>query len=830
MKKIIILSFTLCWLLPGIAQSIRIKGRIFAEETREPLAFANFYFGSTTKGFYSDFEGNFSYSNDSVFSDTLVVTYMGYETRYIKLRTDSVNILELEMKRYFQKTGEVVIKNKVNPALKWIRLAQDNRQKNNPDNLPFYNCETYTNSTIAINNINERIRKGKLGQDIGKLFDTISYISSDKSKSILPVFMSEVISDYSFNRNPHLTKEVIKASRIKGIGVTDGSFISQFMGSSFVNYNFYLNTLLVIDKGIMSPIAEGAMAIYDYKLVNVDRTGPRRIFQIYCEPKNSKDLAFNGFVWIEDTTGALVRLSLELNANSNLNYIEKLRVTQEYAPTNKGAYFGISTRAVIDAAELNTNMAGVVATITTTARNVDTDTEHPPKFFETRITMLPDATSKSDTFWENHRHVPMNPAEARIENKLDTLLHLKRVSTYIDVIGFLVDGYRKSSTLDLGPYYNLVSYNQLEGLRFRFGFRSSYKLSRNWLVHSYVAYGLKDEKWKYSISAKRVLSRKHWTQAGFLYRRDVEQIGITDNDNYATGLFTAFNMLGSNNLNMNRDLRLLFGTDIRNGLRVNLTLGNRYYQFQKVGNYNFAWYPKAGDTTQIQQDFTNTTINLSVRYAPRNYYLQNDNYRVDFGGLGPEWYGTIIQGVPNVMRSEFKYTKIILGVTYYKVWGAIGRTVANLEGSRVFGRLPYPLLTVYIGNQSFVYNTGAYNQMRIFEFITDRSASLGLEHHFNGFLFNRVPLIRKFKWREIVGTKLIYGTLDKKNFDIIPKYVGDAPITQFKTFTNAPYSEVSVGIENIFKILRVDAVWRLTYRNEPRVRNFGVKASISVGF
>jgi hypothetical protein len=293
-------------------------------------------------------------------------------------------------------------------------------------------------------------------------------------------------------------------------------------------------------------------------------------------------------------------------------------------------------------------------------------------------------------------------------------------------------------------------------------------------------------------------------------------------------LFTAFNLLGSNNLNFNRDMRLMFGTDIRNGLRVNVTLGNRLYQFQQVGNYNFAWYPSLADTTVYRQEFTNSTINVTFRYAPRNYFLQNDNRRVNFTGIGPDWYGTWIQGVSGVLNSDFNYTRIILGLNYNKVWGTIGRTAFNVEGARVFGTLPYPLLNVYIGNQSFVYNTGAYNQMRIFEFITDKSISGSMEHHFNGFFFNRIPLIKWLKWREIVGTKVIYGSLDQRNFNLIPNAIGDMPVTGFKTFTDKPYAEVSFGIENVFKIIRIDAVWRLTYRNEPRVRNFGIKASIGL--
>ncbi|MEY4003373.1 MAG: hypothetical protein RIT07_1415 [Bacteroidota bacterium] len=811
-------------------QSKRLSGKIYAEETREPLAFANFFFQGTEKGFYSDFEGNFVWIGETFPSDTLRVEYMGYITRYIKLNNQSSGAMEVEMLRNVIQTEEVVIRLKTNPALKWIALAQENRNRNNPDKLEHYQCETFTKNTIAVNNISDKLRKGKFWQEIGPLFDTISYLNGNKEKSILPVFISEVISDYYFNKNPYLTKEYIRASRIKGIGVQDGTFISQVLGSTFVNYNFYMNTLVVIDKGIVSPIAESAMNTYDYKLLHVDKTGPRRVFQIYCAPKIEKDLAFKGFIWVEDTTGALLKLSLELNSSSNINYIEKLRITQEYTPTDNGSYFCVNTRAVIDAAEVSTQAAGVVATSVVTAKNIVTNIKHSPKFFESRVTMDKDALNRPDSFWKQNRHLPNTATDDRIAAKIDTLVNLPRISTYVDVVNFLVDGYKNFGKIDFGPYYSLVSFNQLEGPRLRLGFRTTPTYSKNWIVEGFSAYGFWDKQWKYSLKMERILNRKRWTKLGAVYRRDVEQIGISDNEDYSTGLFTAFNLLGSNNLNMNRDARIMFGTDLRNGLRLSMSFGNRAYLFQKVGNFNFAWYPYFPDTTAYANEFYNTTTQISLRYSPKYYYLQNDNRRVTFTGIGPEYYGTWIQGYKNVFGSQFNYTRLVAGLNYNKVWGAMGRTAFNVEASRVFGNLPYPLLTVYIGNQSFVYNSGAYNQMRIFEFITDRSISASAEHHLNGLFFNRIPLLNKLKWREVLGSKAIYGGLDRKNFNIIPQNTEEGPVSQFKSFTDLPYLECSLGIENIFKILRLDAIWRLTYREADNVRNFGVKVSVGLAF
>ena len=281
---------------------------------------------------------------------------------------------------------------------------------------------------------------------------------------------------------------------------------------------------------------------------------------------------------------------------------------------------------------------------------------------------------------------------------------------------------------------------------------------------------------------------------------------------------------------MNRDARIMFGTDLRQGLRLSASIGSRAYLFQKVGNFNFAWYPFYPDTNIYSSEFYNTTAVISLRYSPKFYYLQNDNRRVTFTGIGPEYYGTLIQGFRNLLGGQFNYTRLVAGLSYNRVWGAWGKTAFNLEASRVYGTLPYPLLTVYIGNQSFVYNSRAYNQMRIFEFITDRSISGSIEHHFNGLFFNRIPLIKKLKWREVVGTKAIYGSLSDKNFSIIPKSTDEGAVSQFKTFTDLPYFECSLGIENIFKIIRADAIWRLTYRDVQSVRNFGVKVSVGIAF
>lgn len=330
-------------------------------------------------------------------------------------------------------------------------FGEKNRTINSPSNITNYQCEVFSKTSVAINNLSRTIQKTRLAKEVGVFFDTLSYLTGDSNKAILPIFFSEVLSDFSFQRSPRLTKEVVKASRIRGIGVTDGTFIGQLMGNTFSNYNIYDESLVLLDKGFPTPISSGSELIYNYKLVNVEKLGPRRLFQIRVTPKNPHDLALSGFIWIEDSTGAIKRLSLEISGAANLNYIDKLKFSQEYEATATGSFFCTKSRIMIDVGELSEKAAGMVATNVLTSKNMVFYLEFPKRFFDTRIIMLPDANLHADSFWIAHAHIKKSDAETRISNRIDTLNSLPRVQSTIDLINFLVDGYQRIGKMDFGP-------------------------------------------------------------------------------------------------------------------------------------------------------------------------------------------------------------------------------------------------------------------------------------------------------------------------------------------------------------------------------------------
>ena len=864
---IVLISFfghankTLAQSTPSLKKTNHIYGMLWDGETHEPMAYANLFYKNTEFGIGTNFEGEFDLGYGPWPSDTIEIVYLGFATYQFLIDTVTHAPMQIYLQRTFEKTEGVTIKLGINPAMKWVDLAQKNRTKNSPSKIPSYQCEVFSKTTVAINNISKNLQKTKLAKDVGGYFDTISYLTGDSNKSILPVFFSEVLSDFSFQRAPRLTKEVVKASRIRGIGVTDGTFIGQMMGNTFTGYNIYDESLVVLDKGIPTPISPGAELIYNYKLVNVDKLGPRRLFQIKVTPKNPRDLAVSGFMWIEDTSGAIVRLSVEITGTANLNYVEKLKFSQEYEATkiedfiapiidttdarrgnnSKGyttAYFCTKARVMLDIGELSEQAAGMVATNVLTCKNMKYNMEFPKKFFENRLIMLPDANSKTDTFWTAHAHIQQSKEEAKIASRIDTLNNLPRVKTYVDLVNFLVDGYQRVGLMDFGPYYTLASWNLYEGPRLRIGYRTTPAISKNWVATGFLAYGFKDQRYKYGTTVDIFLKKSNWTKLTLSHRYDTELIGLTDNDLYSSSLFTAFNLFGSNNITLVKQSKISLGTDIRSGVRISGSLSRSQYEFPFVKNYRFAYYPNYPDTSNnsISNILTNGYASVRFIYEPRSYFVRTDQDRMTFHADGPRAEVYIQQGLKGFLGSQYNYTKLQATYLYDKSWSVMGRTIAYAEYAKIFGQLPYPLLTVYVGNQSFMYSSRAYNQMRIFEFVSDQSLQLGVEHHFNGYIFNRIPLLNHFKLREVVSSKVIYGTLRDENRNLIPKTwdqfaSGESvPITQFKTFGREPYWEMGLGVENIFKCIRIDFIWRMTYLEPNSHRNAGIKASFSMGF
>jgi len=815
-----------------------VKGKIIDQKTGEPITGAGISFAGTLNETSSNFQGVFILEGDGT-QDTVMVSYVGYVTLKYIVKKGDTTVLDIKMVaeevttfRAFKTT------NMVKRAAKIIEKAQNNKVLYNMDKLNSFECESFTKIQIAINNVSEELKNKKFLKSVEGIFDTLSYLSEEKGKQVLPIFISENLSNFYYNKNPRQNKEVIVASRVKGVGVEDGSFLSQLLGSTFQQYNFNDNILPILQKNFISPIAKSSFNYYNYRLISstVPPGGVRKLHQIEVTPKNPLDLVFTGYIWIEDSSFALVKLTLSITNKANLNFVEKLKITQELEPTESGQYIPVKSRILIDIADISKKSAGMIALFSNSFEKVIVNKDRSAKFFDYPIKMNEDATQKSDEFWDTMRHEELTPDEKRALAKIDTLTNVKVIKNYVEFINILFNGYKTIGKFDFGPYALLYGYNVLEGHRIRLGAKTNFSFSKRYILSGYAAYGFQDQLWKYKGQIEKIVSRKHWTITGISYKKDVEQIGVTDDYYGSSNLFTAVSVFAASQLNRSQESKFWFNSEFIKGWNAKVVLMHKEFQFEPVKTFNFAYIENQNDTSKRSSNFTNATATFGLRWAPREYYLQNDNERVKQskpGGLALSVNYT--RGFKGILGSRFDYNRVTASIEKGLSFGYWGRTDFTLSATKIFETLPYPLLEVHRGNQSFIYNTSAYNLMNFFEFITDKSAFFKMEHHFNGAIFNRIPLMKKLKWREFCEGRAVLGSLSQKNIDLIPAtdIYGRAVSPIYNQINREPYVEVAYGIENIFKVLQVVAIHRLTHLhnpNNPNASRFAIKVGLSVSF
>ncbi len=835
MHRLILFIYSLACLPLFSQQTTVVKGKITDYKTGELVTGASIQFNKLEEGGYSNFNGLYSIKTN-LFSDTIVISYVGYKTLYYPIKPYTTQTINVKLEQEELLFKGVTTSTKINRALRIVKLAQENKANYNFEKLNSFECESFTKVQIAVNNVSEDLKNKKLLKSVEGIFDTLSYLSEDKNKQVLPIFLSENLSNFYFNKNPKLVKEVIVASRIKGIGVDDGSFLSQLLGSTFQQYNFNDNILPILQKNFISPISKSSFNYYNYLLKGsfYEPGSDRKIYQIEVTPKNPLDLVFTGYIWIEDSSFALKKLTLSITNKANLNFVEKLKITQELESTEAGAYVPVKTRILIDIAEISKKSAGMIALFTNSYEKIIVNKDRSPKFFDASVSMNEGATHQSEAYWDTMRHEELSVDEKRALSKIDTLTNVKVVKNYVELINILFNGYKTIGKVDWGPYALLYGYNVLEGHRVRVGAKTNFKFSKKNIISGYAAYGLGDDLWKYKLQYERVLHRKHWTISGLSYKNDIEQIGVNDDYYGSSNLFTAVSIFAASQLNRTKESKIWVNSEFTKGWHAKALFTHKEYIFQPVNNFNFAYETNLSDSNNISSNFTNAALVLGLRWAPKEYYLQNDNERVKQskpGGLALSVNYT--RGLKGFMGSRFNYNRVTASIEKGLSFGYWGRTDFTLSGTKIFERLPYPLLEVHRGNQSFIYNTSAYNLMNFFEFVTDQSLFFKMEHHFNGAIFNRIPLMKKLKWREFAEGRMVIGKLSERNIDIIPggrEYEGN-PVTPITNSINRePYIEVAYGIENIFKVLQVVAIHRLTHLDNPNVNKFAIKVGLSVSF
>ncbi|WP_262922984.1 DUF5686 family protein [Hymenobacter cellulosilyticus] len=537
-----------------------------------------------------------------------------------------------------------------------------------------------------------------------------------------------------------------------------------------------------------------------------------------------------GTIWITADTYALRKLNLTKSPEANINFVSEIRIYQELTPPAEGAGLPKVTRVTV-AIKPSDNQAGIMANFNTINSNFERNHERNIAFYDNALDTAPNASQLPKDYFDKNRPDSLSLADQTSLAVLDSVRELPSVRSVLDLADVLVNGYKRVGRLELGPILSTYGFNDIEGHRLRFGFRTTPELSRDWLVRAYAAYGFGDGRLKYGMRVNRIIERQHWTVLGAEYRHDLDQVALLDNEfGQENPLFDAAARIGRirGSRPLMRDVSgLSLQTDIVRGFIQKVIV--RHQRFTPL--YNFAYYntdrrvPGAPTAANI----TLSELILESRYAHDEVLVETENRRRAIGLMRwPVFIFRYTLGANHLLGSDFKYQKFAFITTQSVQVGIFGRADYRVEAGYIPSTVPYPILKTHMGNQSPFYNASAFNLMRYFEFVSDRYASVRVEDHFEGLLVNSLPLLRKLNWRLLATGNVLFGGVSEANRSLTPPRHPDTdePLQTFRALDHGPYAEVGYGVENIFKVARVDFIHRLTYRDLPEARNFGVKLSL----
>jgi hypothetical protein len=794
----------------SFAQQISFSGTVIDGHTKEPVAYASVYFSRSGVGKSTDSAGQFSFVLNNFKDDTLKVSFIGFEIYKIPItHLQNNQTLNIQLERGTAK-GEVVVKAKWNRGLfLWKKIMSKKKQYNRYD-LGNFSYEAYNKLEIDIKNFNvDKAKKNFLLKNYSFIFDNMD--STSETAPFLPTYLIESLSDYAYQKNPKKFYENIKAS--KTVGFNNESF-SKLLGVMNQNVSIYSNFVNVMDKDFISPFNDNADAYYVFTVPDTQVVSGGKQYHFVFRPKHAGQNTFEGDAWVTEKTYQIRRISMYLGKEANINYIDRVSVFQEYLPLNDSVIFLNRDKFFADFRVLGKNSLTLIGRKTTSYKDIIINSDSlTTAFKEQRIQELVKSekgvVKNDEADWKDLRHDTLSKNEKAIYETIDRLNATPKFKKLQTNIRFLVTGYKYVGKFEIGPWFNWISADTVQGTRLRFDLGTNKKLFKNVYLHTYLAYGFRDKRFKGQAEAFWIVKRDpKWMRLHISYQNDVDnginQLGEVSQDNIFS---IAVRKKGTSRKFINvKDIRFDGVTDLGKGFSTELFVSHRQYTPLTLN------LPQLKDfSVKDGTPLTNFEVAVKLRFAYLERFLKTDYNRISIGTKYPVIEAMFSKGISGVFNSAYNYTKYSLlikdmmkispyGVLYYRVYGG-----------KINGTLPFTNLENHPGNDLHYYNPFAFNLMNRFEYLSDQYAGVNVEHNIGSGLFRFLPITRKLKWRQFYTVKSLWGSLSDKNDAL--NYTTDTAgnkISAFKKLNGKTYIEVGTGIDNIFKVFRLDFVWRLS--------------------
>ena len=822
--------------------------------TGEPLPFVSVYFDGSTIGAMTDDNGTFTLQNNQGYTK-LAAASLGYDTKFIDLKPGKKNDnLEVLLKPTAFEISEVVVKpkrekytRKDNPAVELIKKVIAHKNDNRIEAKPEYQTEVYEKLSLSLDNFNPNLDKNKFLKKF-KFIKNYLDTSEFNGKPILTVSVRENLSDFYYRKSPKAEKTIVRAKRMQGIDKTldDGGGITSNLEEIFKSINIFDNNIPILLNRFVSPLSSTlATTYYHYYIMDTLDVGGDKCVDLAFVPANSESYGFTGRLYITlDGNYAVKKVLLNTPANINLNWVDKLRIEQEFKQMPDSTW-------VLDQENTFVNFYVVKGTQQLYAhqlRNYDNynfNVQNADSVFGLlgALHVLPEATAQPDTFWTHNRPIPLKEKEDALKDLLGQLRKVPAFNAIIKTAEILITGYiptandKKVTKFDFGPMNTTFSANHLEGFRMRVGGMTTANLNPYWFASGYLAYGTNDRKIKYNLKLTHSFTKKEYHEGenpvnnlSFIQEYDVYTPGqdflFTSKDN----IFVAWKV-GEPVTKMQyiRKSVLQYEKEWLNGLTWKSWIMNQ--NNEAAGTLQYIKRDESGNLYHIK-DFTTSEIGTQLRFAPgeRAYNGRSGKESVfNLSKDAPVFKLSHQLGIKGVLGGDYNYNHTEISAEK-RIWlSSFGHIDAQVKAGKVWDKVPFPLLILPNTNQSVTIQPEAFHMMNALEFVTDQYVSFNATYYLKGWILNRIPGIKWLRLREVLSFNMIYGGLtDKNNPTLTPGLFLLPDGTQ--PLGSTPYMECSVGLENIFKILRIDYYRRLTYLDHPDIKKGGIRIALRFTF
>ncbi|MDG2194925.1 MAG: DUF5686 family protein [Polaribacter sp.] len=831
LRILIILFFISC----AARAQFKISG-VVLDTQKQPLPYVNVYFKNSTNGIVTDFQGRFEL-NSTKKRGKIEVSFIGYKTKTLRFNSKKSH-LTVYLEEDNNTLDEVVIvvkpkkrlRKKENPAYRILKEIWKRKKKNGLKLVSYYQYKKLQTTAISLNNLDTIFLQKIFKKDYKKTIEELPYNENGINYSI-PLYLHEMVSNVYGSNTSNSKREDLEAEKNKGIN--QEGFVFKRMTNTFNSIDIHQNNITIFKKSFVSPISTSGFETYDYVLHDSTSVNNKKFYRIYFFPRRSGDLAFEGYFWVADKNFSITKIKMKVHKDINLNFVRKLSFEKEYTIKDDSIYFPKSEMftgdfTLTDKDETN---KGLTIKKTIAFSHYEFNNALSPNFYtEKSARFKPNQYQKNQSYWNS---VTTNTDQKETYQLIESLKKKREIRQITGLLNTISTGYVYiSPTFQFGKYWNTIVRNSVEGLKVKAGFRSFYSTEDRFRLSGFLGYGTKDKRFKFGLESKYLVSYKPRISVGASYLYDIEQLGgkLLNSNGLNTNVFdpNALFSRGENYfLSFVDKFVLKFDIAINNNLHIGISTAQNNIKSASPADFSIDYLTKKGS---IASRVTDVSTDIYIAYTPGRF-VYGFGVEQKFGkNLHPSFLINYRKGYAGILNGSFNYDKLQLKYSQPLILGKIGVLKTTIDAGKTFGKVPIVLLSPIPANQTYWITQNTFSLINYYDFVTDTYISGHFEHHFNGLILNKIPLIQNLKLRSLLTFKTVYGTISDKN-----NAINRSNIT-YAAPTDKLYYEYGFGFENIgyrnIRPLRIDFITRGDHKsiNGLPSPKFAIRVGIKSGF